>query len=379
MRRVWRARGLLLLLLVSVNGCQTVPQSDRASKSVLSTVTLPEPLDVATPAPLPQPEIIESRGVATNPAWPRDWVNVWVPLESWGRFNGLGKPRQLTSGPEGVFQLDTSNGLMKVKIGSKSARVDGLEYGLGFAPRLINGLPYVHSLDAQKTFQVLLNALFPLPATNRTIVVDPGHGGKDSGTQSSACREWEKHYTLDWARRLQQLLAASGWRVVLTRTHDTDLSLGDRVAVAERVNADLFLSLHFNSGGSNRELTGVETYCLTPTGMPSNLLRGYEDDPRETHPNNLFDDQNLRLASRLHRTVLQATGAADRAVRRARFMAVLRGQHRPAVLIEGGYLSNLAEARKIDTPQYRQSLAEGVAKALEGSNDAPPGIQPSVR
>src|SRR5262249_54816476 len=148
----------------------------------------------------------------------------------------------------------------------------------------------------------------------------------------------------------QRCLSAMDCEVVLTRTNDIDLPLADRVLIADRANADLFISLHLNSGGSNRDLAGIETYCLTPTGMPSNLLRGYEDDPHETHPNNQFDEQNIQLASRLHRSLLQTTGATDRGVRRARFMAVLRGQSRPAVLIEGGYLSNPAEARKLASP-----------------------------
>src|SRR6185436_4205318 len=99
---------------------------------------------------------------------------------------------------------------------------------------------------------------------------------------------------------------------------------------------------------------------LTPTGMPSNLVREYEDDPRETHPNNHYDDQNVQLATRLHRSMLQATGAQDRGVRRARFMAVLRGQQRPAVLLEAGYLTHAEEARRLADPEYRQLLAEAV-------------------
>jgi N-acetylmuramoyl-L-alanine amidase len=298
-------------------------------------------------------------------SWPAEWDNAWVPLESWGRFNGLAKPVQLSGGMEPLFQLQTSNGVALVKIGSHVAFIDGLQYGLGFAPRLFRGLPYIHSLDARKTFQVMAGALFTPPATNRTIILDPGHGGRDSGTHCSIGCEAEKHHALDWALRLAPLLAARGWQVVLTRTNDVDLSLADRVALANRVRATVFLSLHFNSGGANRELNGLETYCLTPTGLPSNLVREYEDDPREAYPNNAFDDQNLQFASRLHRSVLRATGAADRGVRRARFMTVLQGQNRPAVLIEGGYLSNPDEARRIATPEYRQALAEGVARALE--------------
>jgi N-acetylmuramoyl-L-alanine amidase len=151
----------------------------------------------------------------------------------------------------------------------------------------------------------------------------------------------------------------------LTRTNDTDVSLPERVALAERAAADLFLSLHFNSGTNSHPRAGLETYCLTPAGLPSNLVRNHEDDPKQTFPNNDFDDENLQWAFRLHRALLERTGAVDHGVRRARFMAVLRGQRRPAVLIEAGYLSNPREARKIATAEYRQQLAEAVAKALE--------------
>jgi N-acetylmuramoyl-L-alanine amidase len=336
---------------------------------------VPEPLAIATPAPLPIPKADEPPPAAHLPAallpsvparsWPAEWENAWVPLESWGRFNGLGKPTQLTGGMEPLYQLQTSNGLALVKIGTQIINFDGLQYGLGFAPRLFKGLPYIHSLDARKTFQALAGALFQLPTTNRTIVIDPGHGGRDSGTLCGIGCAPEKQHTLDWALRLSPLLAAKGWNVVLTRTNDADVSLSERVTVADRACADVFLSLHFNSVSANRELSGLETYCLTPTGLPSNLVREYEDDPSEAHPNNVFDDQNVLLASRLHRSVLHTTSATDRGVRRARLMTVLQGQNRPAVLIEGGYLSNPDEARRIATPEYRQALAEGVARALE--------------
>lgn len=363
-------------------GCQTASDPGGAPVAALTTTSLPEPMTIAPPAPLaaplpipqPAPNLVQPPAIAPfTPAnaspvgrpWPAGWVNAWVPLESWGKFNGLPKPVLLSGGKEPLYQLQSGNGLVLVKIGSPSVNMAGMQFGLGFAPRLIKGLPYVHSLDAQKTLQALADAFFRLPATNRTVVIDAGHGGRDGGTLGTTGHEQEKNYTLDWARRLAPLLAVRGWRVVLTRTNDIEISLADRVAVADRVKADLFLSLHFNSGIPNRDLMGLETYCLTPTGMPSNIIREYDDDVREAHPNNAFDEQNIQLASRLHGSLLRATGAVDRGVRRARFMTVLRGQNRPAVLIEGGYLSNVGEARRIAMPEYRQALAEGVARALE--------------
>jgi len=196
------------------------------------------------------------------------------------------------------------------------------------------------------------------------VVIDPGHGGADPGARSAADGRWEKEFTLDWARRLAPLLEQRGWRVFLTRGNDRDLSLSDRVAFAEAHGADLFLSLHFNVSGRGRDQAGLETYCLTPTGMRSSLTRGYEDDPAEVLPNNAFDAENLQWAVHLHAALLKLDGLADRGVRRARFLGVLRTQKRPAVLIEGGYLSNPAEARRIGDPAYRQSMAAALAHAL---------------
>ena len=98
--------------------------------------------------------------------------------------------------------------------------------------------------------------------------------------------------------------------------------------------------------------------------MPSTLTRGYGDYWSENFPNNAFDAQNLQLAVRLQGALLRATGMEDRGVCRARFIGVLHGQHRPAVLIEAGFLSNPSDARQIETPAFRQKLAQAVADAL---------------
>ena len=102
--------------------------------------------------------------------------------------------------------------------------------------------------------------------------------------------------------------------------------------------------------------------------MPSTVTREFEDDPAEVLPNNAFDVQNLQLALSVHQALLRVNGHRDRGVRRARFLGVLRGQQRPAVLIEGGYLSNPQEARLIAEPQYRQKLADAVAQGLGAAN-----------
>jgi N-acetylmuramoyl-L-alanine amidase len=217
----------------------------------------------------------------------------------------------------------------------------------------------------KKNLEPLLASFGPFANSPPVVILDPGHGGANTGARSVANGQFEKEFTLDWARRLVSLLERKGWRVFLTRTNDADMTLAERVAFADQHNAALFLSLHFNSVDTANNQTGIETYCLTPAGMSSNLTRGYDDDVARVFPNNAFDAQNLQWAMRLHRALLAVNGGADRGVRRARFLGVLRGQNRPAVLLEGGYLSNPNETRLIADPAYRQKLAEAVATALE--------------
>ena len=144
-----------------------------------------------------------------------------------------------------------------------------------------------------------------------------------------------------------------------------DVPLPERVSFADRVHADLFISLHFNSTFPQTQPSGIETYCLTPAGMPSTLARGYADDERAVFPNNAFDPANMDWAMRIHRSLLSETHAHDDGIKRARFMGVLRYQNRPAVLVEGGFLSNRGEARLIDSAAYREQLAAALAAALK--------------
>jgi len=295
-------------------------------------------------------------------------VNDWVSLGSWSEANHISAPRRLLSAGNLTYELRTASGIIALTAGSSLANLNGLSYWLGYPPRWTNGELFVHVLDAQKNL-LPLAALSTLPhGTNPVVVVDPGHGGENTGARSVRDDRFEKDLALDWALRLRPLLEGRGWRVYLTRTNDIDLFLADRVALAADLNASLFLSLHFNSA-ARRDQSGLETYCLTPAGLPSTLTREYEDDTALVFPNNAFDSQNLLYALRLHSSLVGATGSVDRGVRRARFMGVLRAQSRPAVLLEGGYLSNPREAQLIGQPEYRQKLAEAVANALVLSNN----------
>jgi N-acetylmuramoyl-L-alanine amidase len=349
--------------LIFLIGCSTNfrqpgnerPPSWQAREPVKPPPIPPAPPVVPAPVPTPAPQ---------PPAPPEELLNTWVSLDRWGQQRGFGAARRLSSAPVVTYGMATTNGVLVVCIGSLSAFWDGLEFHLGFAPQQIDGQVFLHALDLRKNLDPLLRGFQPISKTNRVIVIDAGHGGKESGAKSVLNDHYEKEFTLDWASRLAGLLRTNGWRVFLTRTNDTDVSLSNRVAFAEAHQADLFISLHFNSQAPDEKESGLETYCLTPTGMPSTFTHGYADIVTQVYPNNAFDAQNLQYAFRVHRALLKVNGLADRGVRRARFMGVLRGQHRPAVLIEGGYLSNPREARLIADPAYRQKLAEAVAKAL---------------
>lgn len=288
-----------------------------------------------------------------------------VSLNAWAQHSGFDPVRMIPLTPNAAFEVKTPGGNFVVQANQLNAYWNRIEVRLGFAPKQIGSQIFLHALDIKKVIEPLAQGISVSTSPNRLVVIDPGHGGSNLGTRSVTTKVYEKDYSLDWAKRLVPLLEQSGWRVILTRTNDVDMSLAERVAFAETHQADLFVSLHFNSAGGNLEPAGLETYCLTPAGMPSSLIRGDEDDASQIYPNNSFDSDNLKYAVRIHRAMLPVTGNEDRGVRHARFLGVLRGQQRPAVLVEAGYLSNLREATRVADPAYRQKLAEAVAKALE--------------
>ncbi len=357
-------------------GCATAPgplpdekpPSEWTAKGSAQKPSLPQkPIPVAPVVKTNPPVIVQSNpapAIILTPA-PVAPVTTWTALDRWAAEHKIGKPRWLASSPVMTYAVSSTNGVIILAIGSHEAAWNGAEIYLGFEPELIDGEVFVHGLDLKKNLEPLLCTPPLAFGTNRVIVIDPGHGGMNSGTASVLDKRPEKEFTLDWAKRIQPLLETNGWKVFLTRTNDADLSLSNRVAFAEAHHADLFISLHFNSAAPDKKQAGLETYCLTPVGMPSTLTRGFADPWFENLPNNNYDSQNLQLAVKLHSALLHASGEEDRGVRRARFIGVLRGQRRPAILIEGGYLSNPAEAKLIESADYRQKLAEAFAAALK--------------
>jgi N-acetylmuramoyl-L-alanine amidase len=199
----------------------------------------------------------------------------------------------------------------------------------------------------------------------RTIVIDPGHGGNDTGTQNKGGKLDEKVFTLDVAKRLQRLLGDSGWKVVLTRDDDRFVSLPARAEIANKAKADLFISIHFNAVANNPSVKGTETYVLTPRFQRSTSSALPTPEDKVEQVGNRHDAWSAVLGAQMHRHLLGKLKTEDRGYKRARF-AVLRLVDCPSVLVEAGYLSNGAEARKLASESYRGDIAEALATAIQG-------------
>jgi N-acetylmuramoyl-L-alanine amidase len=373
---VFKPTGIIFLAAILLAGCATAPMPPEEASPSPPATSENSSLNWSAPG-LAQKSVAPAK---TNPSFilPTNFlptiiqktkpapILTWTSLNRWAAEHKLAAPHLLSSTPTTTYAVSSTNGVMVLSIGSLSATWNGIEINLGFDPQIIDGEIFLHGLDLQKNLEPLLcEPPISFPQTNRVIVIDPGHGGNNYGTVSVLDGRFEKEFTLDWAKQLKPLLETNGWKVFLTRTSDIYVTNFDRVTFAETHHADLFISLHFNSTSDRDKKTGgIETYCITPTGMPSTLTRGFADPWFENLPNNNFDAQNLQLAVRIQNT-LRVTGLEDRGVRRSRFDTVLRGQNRPAILVEGGYLSNPAEAKLIESADYRQKLAEAVASALK--------------
>lgn len=221
------------------------------------------------------------------------------------------------------------------------------------------GSCFLAAADVSTTLDPLLRSSRLLRSLGlKKVVLDPGHGGTDHGAQGVQ-GVLEKRMSLDTAKRVAERLEAAGVEVLLTRTGDRALSLAARTEAAARWKADLFVSIHFNSS-ANRAATGIETYVVPYAGFPSTssttascgACRG-----------NRHDKLNMLLAYSLHKDVLAQTGSVDRGIRRARFV-VLRDAPCPAALIECGFLSSRSEENSIMQPEYRDTLAAGIAHGI---------------
>ena len=251
----------------------------------------------------------------------------------------------------------------------------------------------------------------------RTVVIDPGHGGKDPGCIGVAKKTQEKDVVLPIALRLGQLIGERypEVRIAYTRKDDTFMELRDRSRFANSQNADLFISIHCNSFPQKRSVCGFETYVMglhktednLRVAMRENAVITYEDnfeskyegyDPNSEESFIIFSmlqnahlDQSLQLASQVQQEAIQRTALADRGVRQAGFW-VLVGTTMPSILVEAGYLSNAKDEELLRSDKGQEAVAQALFNAfctykhsVDGGptttpkkSEQPPPAQPST-
>ena len=179
-------------------------------------------------------------------------------------------------------------------------------------------------------------AIPPIPQGAVVVVIDPGHGGRDPGAVGIGGLQ-EKRINTTISNRVQQQLQAAGLTVLMTRSSDVYVGLGDRSEYANRAGADLFVSIHANAISMSRpEVNGLETY---------------------------YYSSGERLARSIHASVLGNTDMGDRGVRTARFY-VLRHTDMPAVLVETGFVTGATDAARFRNPTAVNQIADGIARGI---------------
>ena len=284
----------------------------------------------------------------------------YVSLVSWARANSFtGWARN--GGTEFVLTNKTSR--LVFQKDSADCTVNGIGLRLSY-PVAKGG--YISQLDADKTIRPLVFAQKPSAKKVTTICLDAGHGGKDTGYRVG--HFWnahsEKTYTLALALELRRQLQAAGFNVILTREQDTYPQLAERAEIANRRGADLFLVLHFNCfTGNPAAVQGPETYCMTPVGAASSNDSAGAGAGSRAYPANRVEEKSLLLAYQVQRSLVKNLGATDRSVRRARY-EVMRLAEMPTAYLEGGYMSNPDEGKKIFDAKYRQQMAAAIVKGI---------------
>jgi N-acetylmuramoyl-L-alanine amidase len=282
----------------------------------------------------------------------------YVQADDWARARNFTSKWTI---PREEMRLSSPSSSILLNKDSRKISINGIQIWLSFPVAFRNGTLWISSLDVATSINPALFA----PRTggaqqSTTICLDPGHGGKDPGNREG--KQLEKNYNLLLAREVRSSLMKAGFRVILTRSSDRFIDLGDRARWAKQNGADLFISLHFNSadGPGGAAVNGIEVYCLTPAGAASTNSRG--EGATGASIGNRFDAKNMHLAYQLQKSLVRQLGAEDRGVKRARY-AVLRLAEIPSVLIEGGFMTHAQESRNIYSSAYRQQMAKAITDA----------------
>lgn len=229
---------------------------------------------------------------------------------------------------------------------------------------------------------MLLGLVGVARAERLRVVIDPGHGGSNTGAPARAVGSYEKRVTMAVARRLAVDLKARGFDVVMTRTHDEYLTLRERVRRANAARPDVFISLHTNASGASAQ-HGIETWVLARDAADVEARRAATRETDDVQA--LLAELKLLEAHRqsgllardVQAQLVAATGALDRGVRQYGY-DVLAGVEAPAVLVEMGFLDHPVEGAALFTTWRQQQIATALAAAIEEFADELHGTQKLV-
>ena len=252
---------------------------------------------------------------------------------------------------------------LEVETNGRRAWVNGVMVWLHHPCRKSGRDWAIREVDFKKGIDPILRSYAYLSSkAPRTVVLDPGHGGKDSGAVGKR-KVYEKKAVLSIANRVKKHLEAKKIKVRLTRTTDTYLTLQQRSDYAAKAGADLFISIHAD-GAADPSAHGVETFAMTAAGCDSSNHYG-QGGNKSAGKGNRHDAANAVLGFSIQSNLVKTSKRSDRGLRRARF-AVLKNAPCPAALVECGFLTNPAEEALMIDPNYREDVARGISNGIIG-------------
>src|SRR5256885_5936167 len=261
------------------------------------------------------------------------------------------------------MQAETADHPLEFVTGSREAMINGARSWLCFPVMEQEGKFLVSRTDVAKTIEPLVRPhRGPDVGKVQTVVLDPGHGGHDKGQVSRYGAE--KDFALDVARKLRPILQAKGMRVIMTRESDYFVPLEVRAQIANSARNSIFVSIHFNATNDDPNATGFEIFSFTPRGAPSTSDGNVTASAVNMQPGSSVDAQSMALSACVYHSLLGHLPEYDRGIKRARF-AVLRLTKVPAVLIEGGFLTERGECKLIAQKEWRTKLAHAIGVGIE--------------
>ncbi|CAN5562091.1 hypothetical protein BH20VER3_BH20VER3_16570 [soil metagenome] len=294
-----------------------------------------------------------------------DWKIVKIHGREYLTVNNVAQFYGLPTGIAPIekrIRLDNGTISLGVQLDSREIMINGVRNWLCFPVTEKDGEYLISRVDLAKTLEPQLRPqMIPNLGQFKTVILDPGHGGHDKGAISSY--GYEKDFALDVARNIKPLLEAKGLTVKMTRDSDVFVPLELRARIANASKDAIFVSIHFNATNSNPSAQGFEIFSLTPRGAPST-----DDDALALRFMNMqagspVDAPSLALSMSVYHSVVGHFSEFDRGIKRARF-AVLRLTKIPAILVEGGFLTERGESRLIAQSTWRSKLAQSIATGI---------------